>query len=919
MKISGLIKITSILLIIVFAGCGKQTSNQYFQEAQQHILEDNPASAIVALKNALQLEPQLASARFELGRLYMLERQFENAEKELDRALSFGFAAAQVLPLLTQAYQRTGAYSALSKLDHQAAGLTTDETAEMGYFKVLALGRLNQLEQAGDLISQLQNVQTDSLFKRLTAAYQFVLNSQYATAKDAVAKIRVEFPDNAEVLKLLGQLNLSLNMPKEAVDIFSDYVGYYPLDNQMTFVLAKLLVDTGQVKRSEFYVDQLLNISPLNPLLNELKAAARAAHNDFINTSKHAEAAINAGATGSSLRLMAGYSAYEQGNYEGANRHLSLVASELPNNHPGLKLLAASQLALGLTDEVGDVLARLDDLSEKDAPLLSRASYQLLRDGYEKDARKLVEKSVSISNTAEELTRLGLLQLSLNNLQGIVNLEQAMAIAPQLENAQSTLAKAYLATQQYTKALSLSAKWKKNSPDDVQPYMLAGDVLMRQKQYELAQQEFQQAQSQDPQNPIPKLALVNLQLAQGNVLQGEFQLTELLVNYPSFIPALATSFLLDKQKGQVELGLQKIWTAHNNHPENIRLRLLLARSLLVEQQYQQSIEVLAPLESSEDVPSEYWKVMGQSLIRSNQKERATVHHDRWLNQQPHNKDATIGKLLLLDSENKFSQALTLTQAFLDKRDDPQVGLLRLHFLLMDRQYAQAKQVYADLSSNLLDLPLVKGFLARLQLADDQPKLALPNAKVAYQTRPSERNLVVLVVSLERLKLHTQALATIQQHVATRPNDMAARMLLAERQISLDVSQAMASYETALQQNPDNYVANNNLAYLYLQQGQLAKAKQFANNAVTLQPRNAAALDTLAQVWVAEKNYRKALDLYDLAASTETLNEEIYLNYIEALLAADRRVIARRKIQQRPLTEPNSQQRLTELKAQYQIE
>lgn len=901
------------------SGCGKQTSDEYITEAKQYIAENDPAAAVVALKNAVQLEPRSAQARFELGQLYMQQKQFESAEKELNRALEYGYEASKVLPLITQAYQRTGAYSAISKLEHSEGGLTSVERAEIGYFKVVSLARLNKLDDARILIEELSELETSSVFKGLTTAYSLVLDQEYETASTEVAKLREQAPQNAEILKLLAQLKLSLNKPKEAADIYKDYVQFYPEDLQTTFVLAKLLVDIGDLAAADPYLDELLVVNDLNPLLNQLKAATYAQKGDYANALKRAEIAINANVEDPSIRLIAGYSAYQLQDYDSANRHLTYIAALLPDNHPGLRLLAASQLQLGLTSEVGDVLNRLDTLSEEDAPLFSKASYELLRGGYEKEAKAFIEKSTDISRTAEDLTRLGLLQLSLNNLDGIVNLEEAVNKSPELVSAQTTLAKAYIVTKQYDKALELASNWKNTSPNDAKPYMLAGDVYTRQQKFNEAKVEFEKASTLDKTSPSPKLAMVNLALAQENVQQANSLLDDLLVEYPNSPSALATYYLVSKQQNKQSSGIEKIQAAFKSDPTNLTTRLLLARVEVVESNYQKAIELLNEVKDQKDLPKAYWKTLGQSLIKTNQLRPATQHYDAWLQKSPNDKDAVVGKLLLLDSQNKFEEGANLTQGFLNNRDDVQMQLLNTHFLLMQGDYPAAQTAYDKLPEDLLELPITKGFLARFQLNNKQPELALENALIAYNSMPNIKNVMLLVFTYETLQQPEKSIDLLSQHVEQHPNDLAAKMLLAERQIGDDVTKAMLTYEVALQQNPNNYIANNNLAYLHLQNGDLQKAKSFGEKAVALKPDNSAALDTLAQILVAEKNYTEAIKLYDRAVNDEMENEEIYLNYVETLLLAEESFLAKRKLGQREMKQQKSIDRISKLKADFGLE
>jgi cytochrome c-type biogenesis protein CcmH/NrfG len=238
---------------------------------------------------------------------------------------------------------------------------------------------------------------------------------------------------------------------------------------------------------------------------------------------------------------------------------------------------------------------------------------------------------------------------------------------------------------------------------------------------------------------------------------------------------------------------------------------------------------------------------------------------------------------------------------------------------MQADYAAAQEAYDALPERVLEFPLAKSFLARFQLNNKQPELALENALVAYNATSNNKNLILLAFTYDSLKQPEKTFELLKQHVENQPKDLAAKMLLAERQIGNDVASAMVTYEEALQLNPDNYIASNNLAYLYLQKGDIDKAKKFGEKAVELEPNNPAALDTLAQIFVAEKDYEEALNLYDRAITDAMQNEEIYLNYVEVLLLSEDTFLAKRKLGQREMKQKISIIREARLKADYGIE
>jgi predicted Zn-dependent protease len=144
------------------------------------------------------------------------------------------------------------------------------------------------------------------------------------------------------------------------------------------------------------------------------------------------------------------------------------------------------------------------------------------------------------------------------------------------------------------------------------------------------------------------------------------------------------------------------------------------------------------------------------------------------------------------------------------------------------------------------------------------------------------------------------------------------MLLAERKIGRDTDAAMQDYQALIDENENNFVALNNLAYLYLQRGNLEQAEQLADKAVDLQPNNPATKDTLAQVLVAQKMYDKALSLYSDVITSTMQNEEIYLNYVETLLLAGNTGVAQQRASERTYRDAKSLATIQRLNETYGI-
>lgn len=911
-------KTAIVILLGLMLGCTQKSSNEHITSAKEYIEQQQYDAAVVELKNAVKQAPESAEARFELGRVYTLQKNYEAAEKELNRALENGYPASQVIPLLSQAYQRTGAHSALSEMDYKQEGLSATEQAKIGFYKLQSLVQLDDVDKANALIDELDALDTKSVYRGLALAYRQVIEEDFEGAIASAETLRKQSPLNQDVLKFQGQLMLREGNVAGATDVYSTYVEENPDDNQTAFLLARVLVEQGRMDEAEPIVDRLMKISQENALLNHLKAIIRASYDDYENAQSFAERAIQQGRGDPVLRLVAGFSAFQLKDFESASRHLSYIASSLPDNHPGLKMLAASQLQLGESADAGDVLGRVNQISEEDALLFSKTGYELIRSGNIKQAENLVERSEEISSSAEDLTRLGVLKLSLNNIEGVLDLEKALEQSPDLDVTKSTLATAYLATNQFDKAVELAAEWKASSPEEARAYLLAGEVLAKREDYEGAKREFNAILEFEQDNLLAKLALANIAYIENDDAAGDGMLEEVLSIDPSFEPALASYYLAKKRRNMGAEGLQRANEAWQKDVTNDGLATLVARMYLSEGKYKDALDTLSGIKADKGAPAAYWFVRGQALLRDKQLKAAEAHYDAWLTQSPNDTQATLGKLLLLDSKNNFADALAMAQAYLTKRENVNVSMMEAHFLAMSGEFAEAQKRVAKLPEETLNMPFIKSVVARIQTSEGNLEKALPLAEDAYRGVPNTRNLLLLVAIQENLGNNEQAFELISEHNTRFPGDNAAKMLLAERQISAQEADAIATYEASLKLNPNNFVVLNNLAYLYLKNGKVDEAGDLAERAVELRPEHPATLDTLAQVFATKENYANAIKYYERIKEEDFANEEIFLNYVEALLADEQKRLAVRKLEGRTLEQEASLTRLQALKEKYAL-
>lgn len=900
------------------SGCSEKTSEEHILAARQFVEAKDTKSAIVEYKNAIQKDPKDASARFELGRIYVEQKNYAAAEKELNRALDLGYEASEVLPLLTRSYQETGSEVALSEVNHKTDGLTPVKRAEVSFYKLEALLRLEKIAEARRLIDDVRTIDTVSVYKGLSLALGKTLDEKYEEALEDIDALQQQAPLNKDVLNQQARLNMYLRNLDAAIEAYQKYIDVEPQDKETKFILTAILMDSRRYDDAEPLVDELLALSANHPLLNQFKGVIEVRKDNYAAALEHLETAIQNGRTDPLARLIAGFSAYQLKDYEASTRHLSMIASDLPPSHAALRMLADSLLQLGNNQEATEILSRVDGEADNDALLFSKAGYQLLQSGNVVDAKAMIEKSVPIATTAEDLTRIGVLQLSINDADGLVNLEAAVEQSPELAAGQQTLANAYIATKQYDKALEVANDWHKNEPDNVAPLHTIIQVHLARNELDEAQSVIEQAEALDSQSIKTKIQRVSLAMIKKQPGAALAATKEALKIDSTNQAALALYYIVQKEGGKTTEALDYIREVVKRNPKDDTPKIVLARILLNEKAYAEGLTVINKVSPENDNPFAYWDTKGRLLVANEKVIEARTHYQEWLKVQPNNKIATLGLAMLLDVQSKFADGVELTSSFLEKRPDRQIQIVKAYFHAMQKQIREAELILNTLNDEENALPYVKGIRARLQLFRDDYEAALPNALVAYEAMPNTRNLLLLMAAYELSGQPDEAFEVVTGFLDKNPNNVQALLLYAERLISRDQKKAIAVYRDVVKGQPENAIALNNLAYLEHQEGMLDDAEEHVRQALEIVPNAPEVVDTLAQILIDQGELEEAEEAYDSVMKETIRNDDIYLNYIELLLKLDMKTLAERRLNERVFESKASKERLQQLKTTYDI-
>lgn len=903
-------------LIFLVAACQQKTAEEYLQEAAEFSANGNNEAAVVSLKNAVQQNPRSSAARFELGKVYLTIKNYESAEKELTRARELGYQESEVVVLLAQALQRTGANVELSSLTFGDSGLTSAEQMEVGFRQVQSLIQLDQTPEANRLIRQLLQLDTNTVYKGLVEGFRLVLDEKLPEALEKVIAMHERAPLNRDVIQFTARLHMLNGNAELAASLYEDYIKVAPDDLQSKFALANMLVEQKQSARAEVYIDQLLALTADNAYLNQLKGIVRAADNDFKGAKLYSEKAISFGRSDPALRLISGFAAYQLEEYEAAVGHLSFIAALLPDNHPGLRILAAAQLQSNMGDDAGEVLTRVNDMTTEDASLFSRAGYELIKSGNTDAAKEIIEQAGKISESSEDLTRLGVLKLSINDIEGLVDLESAVDKAPSSVTAKTTLASAYLGTKQLDKAMELAKQWQKDEPAALEGLLLEAEVLQREERYAEASVVITKALQLDSENIPTRLAEIRLALREQKLDEALTKTESFIDKHPYNLAGLASYFALKNDAKDPEPAIERIRDAVEKNPNDANLGLLLARIALSINKPEEAIDALKNIKPNRQAVPSFWQIKGVALLRNRQRDEALEHYETWASFYPNQENAVMGQLLILDTTRGYAKGARAATDFLSRKDNLQIKIMQSYFMVMSNDLEGSKRVVESIEDRFQPLPFLRGVKARIALLEGRGASAVEDAAVAYDSNKSSDNMFIYVRTLDAAGKSVESLALIAQHAKQFPGDGRAKLLLAERQMGQDSADALVTYEAMLKEYPNNFVVLNNAAYLHMEANNLDKAYEYGSRAFEIQPDNVATADTYAQILLRQGKTEEAVGVYNRVMNDKVKNDEIIVNYIEALLKNNSLTIAKRRIEDLELKSDRAKARLATLQEEY---
>ena len=878
--------VTYLGLAVFISACSENTTSQEHVVKAKFALEKNELSTSeIELKNALKVDGENAEARFLLGQLYLSQGNSLVAVKELERAYSLSYDANKVVPLLARAYFLAESYEDISSLAEDGKYLVIDSKIKYLAFKSMGAILSKKLELAQEITLQIKTLSESNSYTLLANAYVNFAENNNEEALSLVSKALLADPKNIDAFLLKGHISFALNKFDIATENFKKYEKFQPQVGVTKLFIANSLLRDNKYDEAEKYADEILASIREQPLANYVKAVVMFEKKDFTLAKSHAETALNQNYNLPVLKLIAGTSAFNLNNYEVAYHHLKAIVKQVPANHYSRKMLAISQLQLGLIDDINETLIGFNATTSEEVRFLSSLSFQLAELGAVDEAKVLAKQAneSAIESSAEQSVRSGILKLMTNDPSGVEDLELAFEANPDFEGAELAIAYAALQTGDYDKALKVTKQWQEKQPDIAGSYNMLASIYIAQQNNELATQALQTSLLKEANNLFALTELAKLNFTEGNKKEAEKFAQRAVEQYPDNAKALR-SYYASKPDEQ---ALAKIEQAYQKSSDNIALSLLYIDALINSDDLTQALVISNAMETNVKTSKKLW-LQRISIYKKQQNElRFITTIKEWLKANPYH----IEPILMVSDYYVKQRQVGKALQYLDKalsahhKESLVIKMVKVQLLLDTNKLYEAKKLYQDQQFQSIKAEFKAGLEGRIAFLEKDFTKAVEKLTLFYQAYPSRKNAILLSLSYKGDNQAIQAQKVLQEYLTKNEQDDRVRMMLADSYLATESDKAILAYEKIIINEPSNVIVLNNLSWLYLDKGALEKAQLHSKKAIELAPENPNVIDTRGMVLLkvgGELAARKALSKAYKISNGQDMS--ITLNYAEVLIA-----------------------------------
>ncbi len=870
-KFTRLIPTLTLVMLAAIAGAGctaKLKASYHLRRANNYFNSGQFDQAVIEYKNVLKNNQQNAQAWSRLGVIYLDQGRVGEAAQILARAQQLATNNLEVRLKLGTIYLGAGRL----KEAREEAGFVLDKNPKDPQAPIL-LAEAATTNQIAETRQRLQKMSQSGE----TAPLEVALGTLSFRQRDLQAagvffKTAVKLdPKCSDAYSALGNWYVAQKDLKQADQAFKTAAELAPPRSGKALQYAQFKILTGDAAAGKQLLQDIVKKTP-----------------DYLPASIEL------------ARLAAADKKYADGV-----TLLGNVLSRDPQNLEGVLLKSRLELQQGqAAQSVADLegLARVFD--KVPVVYYQLALARLANNETDKAVGDLNQALTLNPKYADAILALAEIQIRTGNVApAIVSLKPLAQQQPPIVPARLLLAEAYRDQGSLDSAAQIYRGLEKAYPTNAQLPLLLGTTLLQQKDNAGARAEFDQALKLAPDYFQALEQLVNLDLMEKQYDAAQQRVQQRIGHNPKAAELqllLANVLAARGDTNQAESALSK---AIELQPDSQQAYLMLAQLYTAANQNQKALADLQAALAKNPKDATALMLMGMTYNAEKDYKDARDAYEKLLVLIPNN-GVALNNLAYLYAENlgDLDKGYQLAQKARDLAPtDPAVADTLGWIQFQKRQYSSALSLLRESAAQLYDVPDVQFHLGMTcyMMGDEA------NARTAFQRalqltgdfpEKNECNQCLAVLAIDANTAGADTRAWLEKRVASQPNDSIALMRLAaiyQREGTMD--KARATYEAALQANPQNVTAMVNLAQLYAPQDP-QKAFNMAKSAYNLAPNDSLVTHTLGRLAFLTGDYKWSLSLLQLTVQAQPQNPEVLYDLGEAFYSAGRVQEARTAIQ-----------------------
>jgi putative PEP-CTERM system TPR-repeat lipoprotein len=890
----------ALVLAVSICACRGDDPAALMASAKHYMQQREFGASIIQLKNLLQKNPDNVEARFLLGVAWLEQDDAAAAQVQLDKAVQLGFSSDELQVALARAALARGQADKLLERFGSRALSAPKAQAELRALVGTAHLARGQTEDAARAFDDALRLDPSNVTAHLGTARLAAGAQDLSGAVAHVERALAAAPASVPALLLKGDLLATQSRLDAAEAAYRAAVDAAPSRLAPRLSLIMHLLNVGLPEKAAAEVAAMEATAPRDPRMLYAKALVLVRQQNF-SAAKHAVLQVLKAAPEHVPSLtLAGIAALNTGALAEAESHLRKAVFNEPQALGAKRLLATTHLRMGKTDVA---LSEVHDLLQvsQDPGTLALAGEAYLASGNPAAAARHYEQAKALAPKDTSVrTRLGLVRFAAGEPErAISELEAASDDDAKDYQADLALIANYLRKREADKALAAVQALERKQPENPLTYNLKGAALILKKDLTGARANFERALGLQLTYMPAVNNLARLDLRENNRDAARRRYQDFLDRDPYNEPALIGLAAVLRTTGADALEIEKLLQqAVAGNPASVSAHSALINFYMRSGNFNAALGAAQSAQAALPGEPRMLQAVGMTQLATGQTRQALANLTRLAEMQH---GAPEPQVLLAKAHMAAKQpddAIKALRAALALRPDLDAAQREIAAIYVatgrhEDALREAKAVQARRPQNALGYVLE----AELYLAQKNLDLAARTYRAALKKFDRAALALRTHAILEAAGKSLDADALAEDWIRRHPKDAAMLAYLADRDLDAKrYERAEERYRSALQRMPDNALFLNNLAWVSHELKRSA-ALEYAERAYALAPDNPAIMDTLGEILADAGQVERGLELLGRAADAAPDAHQIRLNFAKSLIKTDRKIAARKELEQ----------------------